>query len=405
MLTFKFDFRMTDLGSVTYHSLPDLRHINGAVDSERIEINIPTHPRKFKNKPHGIPQKQQTSHPPTIMEAYSQEHEEEEDISGNNRETEDEVKEEENKRHSGGSGTRSLRRSDAIIESVDDEIEQMSESEKNFGSGDLLTDNDSLERVDKIGYTNVIADVTVHESNTAENVTAKSKHISVTNRSESGAQGDVSSKTKEVCSVQCNNTQKKGSNVSKSTNAQTNRVSGSAHDSVSDTGTSPVDSIKNGTMDSSISVDEVDFDVQTPVENRAIEMGLSVDEDETAEQNGESLEEIERQIIHNGSNGIHVEHNANADTDCNKNQTKGPVTFQQNPDGEIIEETIEPVHSIPVEGKPPRTATGRRESWASRKLRKTLGLKEKNEDKDEEDEIDGKSKVNFLYFFFFKRTE
>ncbi|XP_052778578.1 uncharacterized protein LOC128216023 [Mya arenaria] len=35
-------------------------------------------------------------------------------------------------------------------------------SEREYGSADVLTDNDSLETVDKIGYHNIVAEVTVH---------------------------------------------------------------------------------------------------------------------------------------------------------------------------------------------------------------------------------------------------
>ena len=431
-------FRMTDLGSVTYDSLPDLSKGDEPADSDKVKIDIPAHPRKFQNKPRGIPRKQQSVLPPTIQEAYSQEQEEEVEEKSNKRcSTErtakadiqgifeiEEISEikpysvnmtqiEDNKTHNGDVRTRSLKRTNAVVvESVEHELEnesrELSDADKSFGSGDLLTDHDSLEKVDKIGYTNVIADVTVHECNTAESVTDNAKGVigksdCVINKSEIGAQGEVSGETTKVCSGPCNKTVgQKVSQNSDSKKAQINGVCSSVSDTVSDGDTGIGDSVSYGTLDSSVSVDEIEIDIKQPVESRTVEEDVSVDEPDTADRKGErtvNIEKIERQIVGNGSNRIHVANSVGADTDCNKNQTKGPVTFQQNQDGEITKDTIEPVHSSPLEGKPPKTATGRRESWASRKLRKTFGLKDKDKtgDKDEEDEVDGKGIMQFLY--------
>ena len=413
---------MTDLGSVGYDSLPE-----GPADPDKVQIDIPANPRKFQNKPRGIPRKQQTAHPPTIQEAYSMEKEEEnsantglsertamaniqgileiEQISETKVYSEDQTSNADNETHNGDVRTRSLKRTNAVVvESIEHELENdsrdISDEDKKFGSGDLLTDHDSLEKVDKIGYTNVIADVTVHECNTAETVTNKSENVSgksesVTEKIETGAQGDVSSETTIVCSGPCNKTvEEKLMQDSGNKKAQIGEIGSSVKSTVSDMDKSMGDSVSYRTLDSSVSVEEIQIDVKQPVENRTLEQNLGNDQPDTADrivEREEKTETSDKHIVGNGSDRIHVVNSVHADTDCNKNQTKGLVTFQENKDGEITKDVIEPVHSNPLEAKPPKTATGRRESWAARKLKKRFGLKDK--DKDGEDEEDGKGKV------------
>ena len=370
---------MTDLGSITYDCKPDLNKIDEEADTTKVEINFPPNPRSFHSKPHGIARKQQSrqpNHPPTIVEAYSLERYEEGlselqaveqnnvksiAVDANNTKELGEMKNKAENKIGDGIGNRSLKRTKAVVES---ESHGSVESEKKFGSGDLLTDNDSLDKEDKIGYTNVIADITVHDTNVADNVIDKL---------ESGAQGDIS-----VCSSQCN----------KSVEGQKTRESANNHfggrkssESVPDSKTRKSDT-NIVTTESTVSVDEIDVDVEESVQNRTIEMSLSIDEIDTAAIRNVDIEKIESQIIQNGSNEIHGVGNVSADTDCNKNRTKSSVSFKEKADGEIQEETIVPVHSIPIEGKPKKDAAMKRETWASRKLKKTFGLKQKHEDED-----------------------
>ncbi|XP_052778980.1 phospholipase D1-like [Mya arenaria] len=78
-------------------------------------------------------------------------------------------------------------------------------------------------------------------------------------------------------------------------------------------------------------------------------------------------------------------------TDQNKNQTKASVRFREDGTGEIEEEhNLAPVTAGKLHATPSRKdAASRRKTWASRKLRKTFKLKDKNED---EDQPDGKDK-------------
>ena len=419
---------MTDLGSVGYDALPDLSKGEGPEDMDRVHIDIPAHPRKFLNKPKGIPRKQQAEHPPTIQEAYSMEKEEENsglssgtamtNIQGileieqipvceNKVYSEDQSGNSDNKINNGDVRTRSLKRTNAVmVDSVehelDDESKDLSDEERKFGSGDLLTDNDSLEKVDKIGYTNVIADVTVHEYNTAEeksegreSVCDKSENL--TNKSVIGAQGDVSNETTKVCLDPCNKTvEEKNSKVARDSvnkNAQMREMSSSVNSTISDMDKSLDESVSYRTLESSLSMNDIEIDMENPDKNKTIDIHQGCDRTDTADKPSERVEKTEhseKQIVGNGSDKIHVEKTKSmtADTDCNKNQTKGLVTFQENQDGEITKDVIVPVHSNTLEAKPPKSpksATGRRESWAARKLKKTFGLKDKG-DQDEDDE-------------------
>ena len=403
---------MTDLGSVTYDSIPDLSNEAESLETTKVEINIPENPQKFRNKQHGIPRKQTPSHPPTIMEAPSMEHEEEEKMPSSpmtdsakiNLKEKGDLHETGKQSDGNGIGSRSLKRTRAIMDSEFhnniDENRLSSASEKSFGSGDKLTDNDSLEKVDKIGYTNVIADVTVHECNIDNcsldiaDMADKNVHeCNIDNCSldiaDIDAQGDVSSKhlTTGMCSVQCN--KEKDTSDSENVNIFHSAVNGTDEHTLNEESRVD-DSFVNSIADSTVSVEEIEV-VEKISMDETTESTLSTNEIDSAEKKPESLEKIERQIIPNGSNSISERTNVNAATDCNKNETKGSVRFKEKEDGEIKEEVIIPVHSTPIEGKPKKDAATKRETWASKKLRKRFGLKEKQ---GEEDVVDGKGKYS-----------
>ena len=387
-------FRMTDLGSVTYDSIPDSEDL----ETTKVEINIPEHPHKFHKKPHGIPRKQTNSHPPTIVEAPSMEREEEENMSMNPSASTDPAKvnlkekgdfAKTGKQQSGSNdvGAKSLKRTKAVVDSefhkTVEENRLSSASEKSFGSGDKLTDNDSLETGDKIGYTNVIADVTVHECNVdncSMDIPLGIHECNIDNCSmdisDFGAQGDVSSINTSLCSTQCN----KGEITGNSGNDTFHSIESDIEHNQA------LDEAHPDTKDSGVTVDEIKLEEKGSDNKIKIGSIVSTAEIHHHVKKSESLEKIEKQIIPNGSSDINSK-SIKADTDCNKNETKASVRFKEKSDGEIQEETIVPLHSMPIEGKPKKDAATKRETWASRKLKKTFGLKEKHEG---EDDVDGK---------------
>lgn len=258
-------------------------------------------------------------------------------------------------------------------------------SEQDFGSCDLLTENDSLENVDKAGFTNVIAevDVHVHREDDADMETRDNKRGSH--------------------SKQCNGNKEQTTSVDGSSNSKDD-----AH--LSETSINPATELKSegrkvkANLDNdtdTIEVDEIAFaDDEVDVEN--IEKQIitnSVDISDYGErvqthnvaQNDQSvsksddlkkdnIEELNTCVDSTLSNGAQ-------NMDCNKNETKASVRFRE----EIQEERIIPKESVPIEGTPrqKKDASSRRETWASRKLKQTFRLKDKEKYEEEDHECRG----------------
>ncbi|KAH3889264.1 hypothetical protein DPMN_013317 [Dreissena polymorpha] len=84
-------------------------------------------------------------------------------------------------------------------------------SEGNFGSADLLTDNDSLQNGDKIAYHNIVADVHVQSEETNNSVcdarkgqkpiTGTCNDLAKDSQSVTCAQDSAQTETKEKCNI------------------------------------------------------------------------------------------------------------------------------------------------------------------------------------------------------------
>ena len=284
-------------------------------------------------------------------------------------------------------------------------------SEQEFGSGDILTDNDSLETVDKIGYHNIVAEVTVHEAgdHTGNGISKNSSAVKGNGHSKN------SSKVKchEQSSGNINQTQRKmDKDKCESDNLCNNDVKGkiaSESSKKTENGDGVVnvdanglnrDKERNSDKVDVVDVDDIDINENVDTEKaHGLQENISAKtEDNVAQKSvtetndneikvdkqSEVENRLEEEILRHGANKI----------DENKNQTKGSVRFNEKDDGEIKEEHIVPTQAVLVEGTPPpkKDAGMKRESWASKKIRKTFKLRDKAED---EDQVDGKGRVGF----------
>ena len=201
-------------------------------------------------------------------------------------------------------------------------------SDQDFGSTDHLTENDSLENVDKVTYTNVVADITVH-SNVKQVPLEKSDSQDNRTVLPDGYKNNGNEK--------CN--------------------------SVENTG-----SIDVGQTDSK----QVNSDLDTSHRDN-LEVEVST------KHNVNYIENSKSSVNNQTSTGV-------KGTDLNENKTKGSVRFKD--DENVADDAITPEKSVPVEGRMSyfkKDAAQKRETWATKKLKKTFGLK-----RDEEDAVDGK---------------
>ncbi|XP_052810030.1 phospholipase D1-like isoform X3 [Mya arenaria] len=276
-------------------------------------------------------------------------------------------------------------------------------SEREYGSADVLTDNDSLETVDKIGYHNIVAEVTVHSHGAQDTgEVADHSHVDQDIREGAGHSQDTGNTPHSpVCNV----------------------INSDGDDEISDNNSLPF--IDDGAVNVERGVIKLEKEHSDDRKSVDVdEIQISEDMPDSFREHSTDLEKIEEQIIScdnvnndkisSDTNGIqkrkaevcnqeevkavHVDE-VSAEmpsdlqasfTDQNKNQTKASVRFREGGTGEIEEEHIAPVTAGKLHATPSRKdAASRRETWASRKLRKTFKLKDKNED---EDQPDGKDK-------------
>lgn len=258
-------------------------------------------------------------------------------------------------------------------------------SDGDFGSNDILADNDSLEN-DRIGYHNVVAEVTVHTD--SDRLPAEQSSSDAGSDADKTLESDVSgSGRNDTCLPHVNG-------------EQTKQV------------TEPeIKALEKNTSESSstVKVEEIEF--------------IDGVHDDINHDNSVSIEEIEKQIITDDSNlkgnnqsvalSNYTESKCNntvidqemetANTysvngaykmDLNRNPGKSNVRFKEQSDGEIQEEHIESAEAVPVEGTPPKKdALAKRETWASRKLKKTFGFR--GDKYEEEDQVDGRGNVSY----------
>lgn len=258
-------------------------------------------------------------------------------------------------------------------------------SEGDFGSNDVLTDNDSLGN-DRIGYHNVVAEVTVH----TDSDRLPAEQIS----SDAGSDADKALES-EVSGSGRNNTCLPHVN-----GEQTKQLT-----------ESEIKALDKNTSESgsTVKVEEIEF--------------IDGVHDDINHDDSVNIEEIEKQIITDDSNlqgnnhdvahSNHTESKCNNTvidqemetantysangankTDLNRNQGKSNVRFKEQSDGEIQEEHIECAEAVPVEGTPPKKdALAKRETWASRKLKKTFGFR--GDKYEEEDQVDGRGNASY----------
>ncbi|KAL4233460.1 hypothetical protein ACF0H5_008141 [Mactra antiquata] len=383
--------RMTDLGSIIFD--PDKRSHhegNGDVPEHRHGHKSSHRPTKsYKIPPSPIlesPENHMTDS--GIDEMAGNQHKEDEKVIGTQQliEEGDDKKNKNFKNQSASNGKIVEMKGDS--NAVDQDFNSNNRhslcSEQEFGSNDLLTDNDSLENVDKAGFTNVVAEVDVH--------------VQVHDADNTGVVVD----NDDMCSKLCNN-----DDVDTSL---------SKHQPVSNVGTKTENIVK----ESEQNLAEVNSKLENVVDIDDIAFADSGEDDKKVD-----LEKIEKQIVKDSKDitnyGDRVQGNSvaqNTDNDItksddvtkektddlntckentanngvqnmdlNKNETKSSVRFKQ----EIQEEHIIPSQAVPIEGTPKqkKDASSRRETWASRKLKRTFRLKDKTED---EDTVDGRDK-------------
>ena len=256
-------------------------------------------------------------------------------------------------------------------------------SEQDFGSNDVLADNDSLES-GKIGYTNVVADVTVHTDSNKGNDNTISPD------------GDASQARRfsDVALLMYKKVHQKH---------LTDENNGVNSDAANQTSQTMASENVNENISKPVNVDDIDF----------ID-GVKTDKVDSVEARNYGALDRTEALAHASITGagdndcsktssvLKQTNNGAEQTDLNKNQTKGSVRFKDEGGGEIQDERIIPVRSQPVEGSPQgkKDAAFKRETWASRKLKKTFGLKDK-EKYEVEDQPDGKGKLIQLFIIYY----
>ncbi|XP_053397424.1 phospholipase D1-like [Mercenaria mercenaria] len=364
--------RMTDLGSVVYDSdksadntLPFPTH-NGSVQSNR--------PSNRRNKsrhrpPSPIMESPENNMADSGIDESASNHRLESNVAGSQPVDE-------------SAGDTHMKKSDKSV--IDNENSRNSlTSEHDFGSNDVLADNDSLESDNKVGLTNVVADVTVHagdqDTKSSDNEAAQKLRFSdlalqmynkVHQQKVANANGDLKS------ADGTENTQ-----TSESKNVETNKEGEEDSHPVDVENIDFIDSSVSRNLDSQNKPDYVVVDSSGSLAQASGDIA-----DDSVCSNGKNVSE---EHVH--SSVLKVANNGAKQTDLNRNQTKGSVRFKDEGGGDIQEEMIVPVRTQPVEGSPPgkKDAAMKRETWASRKLKKTFRLKDK-EKYEVEDHPDGK---------------
>lgn len=376
---------MTDLGSVVFESDKHAEHTNGVIHPPKngtVHSNRPSH-KKIQARPRPpspILESPENNWPDSGIEesTWSQGLDNEKDVSidKNNdnlvHNSDQDMIDTENARHS-------------------------LTSEQDFGSSDILTDNDSLENVHDTGHSNVVADVTVHADTAA---TGKSDG----NTKPSEGDGNTL-RFSDVALQMYQKVHKERTIAGKKSEKDRETENDIENEQCSEKVTE--------TEEVSQSVEVEDIDVVDNAKEREVDLedierqiivnsqdisnygamdhsdGFAQDNSEVARNNNCSKESIGQL---NTSVSKATDNNAQV-TDQNKNQTKSSVRFKDQGGGEIQEERIIPAEAQPVEGLPKikKDAASRRETWASRKLKRTFGLKDK-EKYEVEDQVDGKGK-------------
>ena len=406
-----FYFRMTDLGSVVFTD----------VDKPGGDMDSPSQPQNggvYKKKATGKRSKPLPRQPSTILESPentmldsgiddgtgNQITGSTEDVSQLTTETIDPV-------------ISDLAQNDVSCDNVRNSLC----SEGEFGSHDMLTDNDSLE-MDKVGYHNVVADVTVHQDNRNSKLTVQTSD-SIQMNGDCSGHVDHTSMCNSLNDGVRNDCAKSGSsNESDLPNDNTEcdiEVSGRTVEKVietSDATPAPLDTeeIKLTVRQESVDLGKLEQQI-LPNDSQVLNEVIGKSSDVKYANENDRINDTSDKGIHSaesdrnsGANGIcdgqELTETVTVDgkleampkpvngankTDVNKHQSKGSVRFKEQAEGEIREDKIVPTEAVPVEGTPPKKdALFKRETWASRKLRKTFKLN--RQEREEEDQLDGR---------------
>lgn len=376
---------MTDLGSVVFETDKHSEHTNGVIhppQNSKVHSSRPSH-KKTQARPRP---------PSPILESPENNWADsgiEESTWSQGQETEKDVSIDKGK--------------DTCVHNSDQDVIDPSSarhsltSEEDFGSSDILTDNDSLENVHDTGHTNLVADVTVHAGTVAtgnsdgntkpsegDGKTLRFSDVALQmyqkvhkERTTAGKESEKDSETEnEIKNEQCSEKVNEKEEVSQPVKVEEIDVVDSAKEREAD-----LEDIER-----QIIVNSQDISNYGAVDHSD---GFAQDNNDAAMNNTcskDSVGQLNTSVSKAADNDAQI-------TDLNRNQTKSSVRFKDQGGGEIQEERIIPTEAQPVEGLPriKKDAASRRETWASRKLKRTFGLKDK-EKYEVEDQVDGKGK-------------
>lgn len=270
-------------------------------------------------------------------------------------------------------------------------------SEHDFGSNDVLADNDSLENVPESGHTNIAAEVTVHAN--TEDGGKKSK---------SEGEGNTALRFSDLALQMYNKVhQEREASRQKREDGSVDRVD-KANTSESGRATTEKTSkpvkledidVVDSAKDKEVDFEHVERQIIRNSENssnhhKRDHSDVFAQGDNDIAENRTCSKDTEVIIEHCNTSKVKSTEKGAQSTDLNRNQTKSSVSFKDQIGGEIQEEHIIPTQAQYVEGSPKdrkKDAASRRETWASRKLKKTFGMKDK-EKYEAEDQADGKDK-------------
>ncbi|XP_052237855.1 phospholipase D1-like isoform X2 [Dreissena polymorpha] len=419
--------RMTDLGSVSFAPLPDLPkgqdslpvHKNGSVNKFKTLSSIVRPPSTILESPEAL-----TSDSGIFENSQAK------TSSDTSQPTSPSLEE------------------DGSKDSSNDKLGHSMSSEGDFGSADLLTDNDSLENGDKIAYHNIVADVHVQSDEINNSVcdarkgqkpiTGTCNDLAKDYQSVTCAQDSAQTETKEKCNIcfhnsvnmttysgnstgvpnqgkcaahmgsdgdYCENLRRDISDGSLLKEGETNHVL--HREAGEDTqNLFRQDSVDLQHIEAQIICDDADKKkpsnelVSDDFVRQTILKHVEKGKDITIEQVRESINKsdvkinikIDEKIIKENQDRVDaglIKRTANSE-DVNRNETKCSVRFKELEGGEIQEEHINPEQAVPVEGAPRGIKS---ERWVSRKLKQRFPfLRERNEEEDQPDEKDKSDK-------------